>query len=69
MGRKRCPLSRQSVFLALIVLLLYNADMRTDVLYEINRNVFCPCKYYVVWCPKYRRPALFNGVDGRLKGR
>ena len=25
------------------------------------------CKYHVVWCPKYRRPVLVNGVDGRLK--
>jgi len=25
------------------------------------------CKYHVVWCPKYRRPVLVNGVDARLK--
>lgn len=25
------------------------------------------CKYHVVWCPKYRRQVLFNGVDVRLK--
>lgn len=25
------------------------------------------CKYHVVWCPKYRRPVLVNGIDHRLK--
>lgn len=25
------------------------------------------CKYHVVWCPKYRRRVLVNGVDERLK--
>lgn len=25
------------------------------------------CKYHVVWCPKYRRKVLVNGVDVRLK--
>ena len=25
------------------------------------------CKYHVVFCPKYRRPVLINGVDVRLK--
>ena len=25
------------------------------------------CKYRVVWCPKYRRKVLVNGVDERLK--
>ena len=24
-------------------------------------------KYHVVWCPKYRRSVLVNGVDERLK--
>lgn len=55
------------MFLALPVLLLYNADMRTDVLFMSNRNVVFSCQYHVVWCPKYRRPVLINGVDGRLK--
>ena len=32
-----------------------------------NRNVVYSCKYHVVWRPKYRRPVLVNGVDGRLK--
>lgn len=25
------------------------------------------CKYHVVWCPKYRRNVLINGIDERLK--
>ncbi len=25
------------------------------------------CKYHVIWCPKYRRSVLVNGVDVRLK--
>lgn len=41
--------------------------MRTDVLLKSNRNVVYSCKYHVVWCPKYRRPVLVDGVDTRLK--
>ncbi|MDF4081726.1 IS200/IS605 family transposase [Bifidobacterium longum] len=37
------------------------------VRYKSNRNVMYSCKYHVAWCPKYRRPVLVNGVDGRLK--
>lgn len=25
------------------------------------------CKYHGVWCPKYRRPVLIDGVDVQLK--
>ncbi|KRW90617.1 transposase [Alicyclobacillus tengchongensis] len=35
--------------------------------YKSNRNVVYSCKYHVVWCPKYRRKVLVNGVDERLK--
>jgi putative transposase len=35
--------------------------------YKSNRNIVYSCKYHVVWCPKYRRPVLVNGVDSRLK--
>jgi putative transposase len=35
--------------------------------YKSNRNIVYSCKYHVVWCPKYRRPVLVNGVDARLK--
>ncbi|MBQ1288695.1 MAG: IS200/IS605 family transposase [Erysipelotrichaceae bacterium] len=35
--------------------------------YKSNNNVVYSCKYHVVWCPKYRRPVLIEGVDERLK--
>ena len=35
--------------------------------YKSNHNVVYSCKYHVVWCPKYRRSVLANGVDVRLK--
>ena len=35
--------------------------------YKSNNNVVYSCKYHVVWCPKYRRSVLINGVDTRLK--
>ena len=35
--------------------------------YKSNNNVVYSCKYPVVFCPKYRRSVLINGVDVRLK--
>lgn len=35
--------------------------------YKSNCNVVYSCKYHVVWCPKYRRPVLVEGVEVRLK--
>ena len=35
--------------------------------YKSNNNVVYSCKYHVVWCPKYRRPVLVDGVDVHLK--
>lgn len=35
--------------------------------YHSNSNIVYSCKYHVVWCPKYRRKVLVNGVDTRLK--
>ena len=35
--------------------------------YKSNHNVVYSCKYHVVWCPKYRRKVLVNGVDVRIK--
>ncbi|MBV8231737.1 MAG: IS200/IS605 family transposase [Planctomycetaceae bacterium] len=32
-----------------------------------NHNVVSSSKYHVIWCPKYRRPVLVDGVDERLK--
>ena len=34
---------------------------------ESNHNITFDCKYHVVFCPKYRRKVLVNGVDVRLK--
>ena len=35
--------------------------------YKSNNNVVYSCKYHVVWCPKYRRSVLVDGIDVRLK--
>ena len=35
--------------------------------YKSNLNVVYSCKYHVIWCPKYRRSVLVDGVDSRLK--
>jgi len=35
--------------------------------YRSNRNIVFSCKYPVVFCAKYRRRVLVNGVDRRLK--
>ncbi len=35
--------------------------------YKLNRNIVYSCKYHVVFCPKYRRKLLIDGVDIRLK--
>lgn len=35
--------------------------------YRSNNNVVWSCKYHVVFCPKYRRPVLVDGVDERLR--
>lgn len=40
---------------------------RFEVEYKSNRNVVYSCKYHVIWCPKYRRKVLIDGVDARLK--
>lgn len=43
--------------------MLYNEIMK----YKSNKNIVYSCKYHVVWCPKYRRSVLVDGVDVRLK--
>ena len=35
--------------------------------FKSNKNILYSCKYHVVWCPKYRRKVLIQGVDVRLK--
>ena len=36
------------------------------VVLRSNHNVVFSCKYHVVWCPKYRRKVLVDGIDERL---
>lgn len=47
----------------LVGIMVYNKNMK----YKSNNNVVYSCKYHVVWCPKYRRKVLVDGVDERLK--
>jgi putative transposase len=35
--------------------------------YKHNNNITYCCKYHIVWCPKYCRKVLLEGVDVRLK--
>jgi putative transposase len=35
--------------------------------YKSNNKIAYSCKYHVVWCPKYKRKVLIDGVDIRLK--
>jgi putative transposase len=35
--------------------------------YKSNNNVVYSCKYHIVWCPKYRRKVLKDGIAIRLK--
>lgn len=45
--------------------MLYTVFMRA-IPYKSNRNVCYSCKYHVVWCPKYRRKVLIEGIAERL---
>ena len=42
-----------------------HTGMNTE--YKTNNNVVYSCKYHVVWCPKYRRKVLIDGIDTQLK--
>lgn len=35
--------------------------------YRSNRNIVYSCRYHVIFCSKYRRKLLTDGVDIRLK--
>jgi putative transposase len=35
--------------------------------FKSNHNVVYSCKYHIVFCPKYRRKVLVQGVDLRFK--
>lgn len=41
--------------------------MKNLIEYKTNNNIVYSCKYHIVWCPKYRRKVLIDGVDERLK--
>jgi REP-associated tyrosine transposase len=41
--------------------------MNTKPAYKSNRNIYYSCKYHVVWCPKYRRKVLVEGVAEHLE--
>jgi putative transposase len=66
-GDKGAAGHRPASLLAIVRFLLYNGVMQTNVPFMSNRNVVYSCKYHVVWCPKYRRPVLVEGVDTRLR--
>ena len=35
--------------------------------YKSNRSSVYNVAYHIIWCPKYRRKVLVNGIDVRLK--
>lgn len=35
--------------------------------YHINRTTVYSCQYHIIFCPKYRRKVLINGIDDTLK--
>nr|WP_090631609.1 IS200/IS605 family transposase [Neobacillus massiliamazoniensis] len=41
--------------------------MKSYMKYKSNNNVVYSCKYHIVWCSKYRRNVLVEGVDDRLE--
>lgn len=41
--------------------------MRMINRYRSNKNIVFSCQYHIIWCPKYKRKVLINGVDERLK--
>lgn len=63
----KCRLPKIRTSAALDNLLLYNVVMAKQREFKSNNNVVYSCKYHVVFCPKYRRKVLENGVDERLK--
>ena len=51
----------------IVLYYIANSSIMLPMEYKSNNNVVYSCKYHVVWCPKYRRKVLVNGVDVRLK--
>jgi putative transposase len=46
--------------------MLYTVSV-SKLIYKSNRNVYYSCKYHVVFCPKYRRKVLVEGIAQRLE--
>ena len=44
--------------------MLYNSNMKPK--YKHNNNITYSGKYHIVWCPKYRRKVLIEGIYFRL---
>ena len=40
---------------------------QADKKYKSNHTLVYSCQYHVIFCPKYRRKVLTNGIDTRLK--
>lgn len=38
-----------------------------DKVYHTDHSIVYSCQYHVVFCPKYRRKVLIDGIDIRLK--
>lgn len=45
----------------------YIFQMTTEKRYTYNSHCVFNIGYHIIWCPKYRRKVLINGVDIRLK--
>lgn len=41
--------------------------IKPDKKYKSNHSLVYSCQYHVIFCPKYRRKVLVDGVDIRLK--
>jgi putative transposase len=41
--------------------------MSTISPFKSSSNIVYSCKYHIVWCPKYRRKVLVDGVAARLE--
>ena len=39
----------------------------TNKKYQTSKHIMYSCQYHVIFCPKYRRKVLKNGIDVRLK--
>ena len=38
-----------------------------DNRWKSSKHAVYNCAYHIIWCPKYRRKVLVNGIDVRLK--